>query len=270
MAPETLIVKTTDETFLTELESQISSRYPDCSWKIISTCPYKRSRLRRRYGVKNVLNPFLSYGEFDVDIIWIEDWPSLMGERFCEFLYLLFSSGKVLILSQRYEAPSWARKKLMEFCTEPIFVVNDRVPVLPLFPLIHKRGLPIRWSDQILRQRYKIYRDREIDFYIGLDIQVHSYFMNYAGSHSMIGMNSSGLSYLDWRSFVQLFVTYLRGQLRREWNSLVDYHYEYQNRGNSNSQGSLSRSSHYWNTLTSYGKESFCSLLRGARWWQEA
>lgn len=270
MAPETLIVKTTDHSYLLEVQSGVRNRYPKLSWLMVSTCPLRRSELSREHGRNVVLNPFQSSTNFYADVIWVEDWPSLMGDRFEEFNYLLFSSCKLLILGERYRAPHWAMRRLSDFSPEFQYIISEKVPRLPLFPILFNHCLPIKWSRQILWQKYKIYRDYEIDFFVGLDVRTHSYFMNYANSHSLIGMNSSGITFADWGSLLKVIVTYLRVHLRREWNSLVDYHYEHQNRGNSNSQGSLSRSTYYWNALTSYGKESLRSLLRGTRWWQEA
>lgn len=270
MALETLIVKTRNESFHTEMREEILSRYPKMNWYIMATSCLKREELIRRYGKQKVLNPFKCLGDFECDLIWIEDWPSLMGERFSELHYLLFSSCKVLILGQCYCAPSWAWKKLNEFCPKVTTLVDDRVPSLPLVPNCPRILTKIKWSERVLWDKHNVYIDPEVDFFVGLDIRVHSYFMNYAFSHYMVGMNSSGLSRADWCSMVKVLVTYLWIQLRLHWNSLVDYHYEYQNRGNSHKKGSLSRSTHYWNTLTSKWKESCRSILWWARRWQEA
>ncbi len=270
MTLETLIVKNRKESFHSELREGILNQYPSLSWIIISTSSQRRRELRDEYGPRHCLNPFRNIGDFQVDLIWVEDWPSLMGDRFSELHYQLFSSCKILILGQKYQAPSWATDLLNEFSEKPLVLFEQRLPRLPLFPILPRYFWPFRWSKREVWHKYQIYKDTEVDFYVGLDIRKHSYFMNYAFSHYMVGMNSSDLSLGDWPSVLKVFICYLWVQLRLQWNSLVDYHYEYQSRGNTHSKNSLSRSTHHWNTLTEKWKKSYDSLLWWARRWKEA
>lgn len=267
MALETLIVKTQDDSFHTMTLNKIVAQYAALDWYVISTSAERRKVLRKKYGRKRVLNPFRPMGEFRADLIWIEDWPCIMGENFEELQYQIFSCSQVLILTQSFEAPSWIMEKLKRLSPNHKYIIHEKCAWIPLWPNILRFK---KFSRQLMNRRFHIYESREIDFHVTLDIRFDSYFLAYSCHYPVIAMNCSGLRVKDYRFILTTIKRFLVNQLRLEWNSLIDYHYDNQDRGNSHSKDSLSRSPHYWDIIASKWKEDIRLILWWSRWREKA
>jgi hypothetical protein len=266
MTLETLIVKTRNETFHEELLSEIVNLYPQLNWYVISTSSMRRAELRKKWGSGPIINPFHSLGDWDAGLIWVEDWPSLMGDIFEQQRFVIFSQCRILILGQRYEAPLWALNRLKQLSPDVTYILNENCPYLPLWPWTMRK---VRLSDQIIWKPFDLYLDNDVDFQVGLDLKVHSYYMNTSLTHRLTTLNCKGLSPKEFLSVLKTLFLFFKNRLRLHWISLVDYHYENENRGNPHQKNSLSRSAYYWNIVTSQWKENIRLILWWSRWRKE-
>ena len=260
MTLETLIVKAPEFSFHDELIAGLKNLFSTKSIYLVSTSYKRRKYLRQEFNWAQVINPFKPCGLLEDSLIWVDDWPNLMGELFEQFLYQLYSCENKIIFSQTYEAPSWCYKRLSFLDITYREIISENCPYIPLWPNILK-GKSL--SPQNLKRKYFITVDPKRDCHIGLDICFHSYYMSCSRTHRIIGMNCSELRIRDFIFILESLKRFLINQLRLHWNSLVDYHYANQDRGNSDSENSLSRPTYYWNLITSQWKEGIRTLL----WW---
>ncbi len=269
MASETLIVKVREHSFSSFLLKESLGFLNGRNWYLISTSSLKRQEWIQEFGRRRVLNPFdlKSIGPMKIDFIWVEDWPSLMGDLFDEFRYLVFSDVEVSIFSQTYEAPSWALRKLKNDFSSHQYILKENCVSLPLWPM--RMGF-IKFSQNQLSRAFVVYKNREKDFQVRLNLKEHSYYMNYSRSHRIIALHSSQLSIQDYNAYLQTLCRYLKNELRLHLNSLIDCFDDDKNRGNLNSKNSLSRSPHNRDSAFKKWKENYCAFLRWARWWKKA
>jgi hypothetical protein len=238
----------------------------------VSCCPYRRAAFAKSPHIL-VLNPFKAskYGLIEEDtVLWIDQWPSLMSDRFKELRFYLFSEFSLVYLSQSFSFKG-ETKALKDFLFEEEIKVlwRERLKSLPLLKGRGKvRGLwegidSLGIDGPILLEGVKKWPTQKQNFlFIPFALEEHSYLYALGHRHNIAAITSISGSCLSTG-----FLSWLLGH--HEYFEVRSFR-EDKNRGNPHPKSPLSGPSRYWNALTQKWPHSFGSLLRWPRWRKKA
>lgn len=269
MTSDVLIVKTPEKAFHNSLLQDLASRIQG-SFYAVSCCPYRRNELRNLLGNKRVINPFLPLGSLRAKFIWVDEWPSLMGPSFEEFLYLMLSFEATLILSQTTEELPESLKQLQFYGLRGKYLIDERCSYLPLTPHLKVlkdftfyRG---RKDFHIISKLYQR-PERGVDFILLRDS--HKYcFLLYPRS-GVQGIYHSGIDMKLWRHYREGLKRVFLLKARLNWKSLLDWHYADEDRRHSHQKGSLPGPPYHWYASFKKWAQGLGSLLWRTGWRKE-
>ncbi len=251
-----------DLNLISELSHQTDQIYA------ISCCPWRRSDLAGIPKVK-VINPFKSnlLGELNVDhlkknILWIDQWPSLLSPRFDELRYWLLSSFETAYLSQSYSLKK-ETSLLDQFLFDDPWQILWKEKLFPYLLLKKTEILPLQAGlEELLIEGFETLKEgrrwpkkRYQVLFVADSFESSSYYYALSHRHHWVIQahpteSHRLLSGLHW----------LIGQPK---HNLISSSHENQDRGNPHQKGSLPGSTRHWHSSLKKWSQSLGSFL----WW---
>lgn len=237
----------------------------------MSCCPWRRADLNKLKWV-TVINPFdlKSLGELRTNIVWIDQWPSLVSPRFDELRMWLFSTFETVYMSQSFKVGK-DHQLLKAFLFEESYQVLWREKIQPFKFMKRKIAIDelhaglnefLKEGVGILDQPYAWPKTFNTVLLVPYEFKTHSYLFALSHKHRHIIQAHSERSY-----FFLVFLHWLIGQPKE---FLISSENENQDRRDPHKEDPLSRQTCHRHPFVEKWAQPFRIILRRLRGRKEA